>query len=89
MNASVDQPVDHPVDQPVDQIAQFEQLLREKDDMLQAQFMELTECRRQLALAQEGVTHWRRMAAQHEAAANEFHTKWLNGAPVFEQARQP
>lgn len=63
-------------------IARYEQLLSGKDDMLQAQMRELTECRRQLELAQEGVTHWRKMAAQHEVEANEFHAKWVNQDPV-------
>lgn len=47
-------------------IEQLEQLLREKDDMLQAQYRELAECRRHLAQAQEGITHWRARALAAE-----------------------
>jgi hypothetical protein len=47
-------------------IARLEQLLRDKDDMLAAQFRELTECRRHLAMAQEGITHWRARALAAE-----------------------
>jgi hypothetical protein len=48
------------------EIATLEQLLRDKDDMLAAQFRELTECRRHLAMAQEGITHWRARALAAE-----------------------
>ncbi len=47
-------------------IPTLERLLREKDDVLQAQYRELAECRRHLALAQEGVSHWRQRATHAE-----------------------
>lgn len=41
------------------------QSLREKDDVIQAQYAELTEARRQLTLLREAVEHWK---AKAEAA---------------------
>ena len=43
-------------------ILSLESALRDKDDIIQSQYAEITELRRQLALATEGVKHWRREA---------------------------
>jgi hypothetical protein len=44
-------------------IAALEQSLREKDDIIAAQYAELTEARRQLELLREAVEHWKAKAA--------------------------
>jgi hypothetical protein len=46
------------------EIALLEQSMREKDDIIQAQYAELTEGRRQLELMREAVEHWKAKAPQ-------------------------
>lgn len=69
-----------------DVIALLEAALRDKDDTIQTQYRELAEAKRLLALAQEGVNHWQRLATQHEAAAADFHGKWISGAEATSSA---
>jgi hypothetical protein len=46
-----------------DAIALLMRSLREKDDVIQAQYAELTEARRQLGLLREAVEHWKAKAS--------------------------